>query len=238
VAHDEQRRFFALVSDYLLLKLEHTSILEVGSLDINGSLREFATGCRYVGIDVGPGPGVDVVCAGQDFDPGDERFDVVWSAECMEHNPYWAATIENMVRLLRPGGLFVLSCASPGRAAHGLASQEAWASPLTVAAGWDYYRNLSFRDVHRTGALAGLSPVRHWVIRSHHDLYIVGRKDPTAEDDGWARFVVAADSLVDMENSGTRLSRLWALLRVGRRALATVARRRLGLESIRRAPRH
>jgi len=225
VAHDEQRRFFALVSNFLLLKSEHTSILEVGSLDINGSLREFATGCRYVGIDIAPGHGVDVVCAGQVFDPGDERFDVVWSAECMEHNPYWAATIENMVRLLRPGGLFVLSCASPGRPAHGLTSREAWASPLTVAAGWDYYRNLSFRDVRRAGALAELSPVRHWLIRSHHDLYIVGRRGSTDEDSGWERFVVAADSLVSTENRCARLARSLVLLHAGRRVLATVARR-------------
>ena len=35
----------------------------------------------------------------------DTRFDVVWSAECMEHNPHWAATITNMVRLLRPGSI-------------------------------------------------------------------------------------------------------------------------------------
>jgi SAM-dependent methyltransferase len=225
MAHDEQRRFFALVSEFLVVRSAQTSILEVGSLDINGSLREFAPGCRYVGIDMAPGPGVDLVCEGQDFDPGEDRFDVVWSAECMEHNPYWEATVKNMVRLLRPGGLFVLSCAAPGRAPHGLASQEAWASPLTVAAGWDYYRNLSFRDVYRSGALAGLSPVGHWTIRSHHDLYIVGRRDSTDDGGDWERFVAAADALVRTEDRGGWRAKSRATLRSARRVLGRVARR-------------
>ena len=43
-------------------------------------------------------------------------FDVVISCECFEHNPYWRETFLNMTRVLRPGGLFVLTCATTGRA--------------------------------------------------------------------------------------------------------------------------
>ena len=38
-----------------------TRVLEVGSLDINGSVRPIFTDCEYVGLDLGPGPGVDVI---------------------------------------------------------------------------------------------------------------------------------------------------------------------------------
>ncbi|SRR5260221_10989031 len=77
-------------------------VLEIGSLDINGSIRRIFEGAgSYTGLDVGPGPGVDVVCQGQDYDAPSDGFDTVISCEVMEHNPYWVATLANMIRLCR-----------------------------------------------------------------------------------------------------------------------------------------
>jgi len=45
--------------------------------------------CDYIGLDVAPGNGVDIVCEGQNYDAPDESFDVVISCEVMEHNPFW-----------------------------------------------------------------------------------------------------------------------------------------------------
>lgn len=59
-------------------------MLEVGSMDINGTIREFF---RDTGLDVTPGPRVDVVCGGQEYAAPDRSFDVVLSCEAMEHNP-------------------------------------------------------------------------------------------------------------------------------------------------------
>lgn len=122
-------------------------VLEVGSLNINGSVRGFFFNpLEYVGCDVGPGPGVDIVCPGEDLTFPDGYFDTVISTEMMEHNPNWIKTFENMYRMLRPGGLMVMTCAGPGRPEHGTTRSDIGSSPLTVAKGWDYYRNLSEED--------------------------------------------------------------------------------------------
>lgn len=167
---------------------EAVRVLEVGSLDVNGSVRELFESCDYTGIDVGPGPGVDVVVSGQDYDAPDGSFDVVISAECMEHNPAWVATIENMIRLLRPDGLFVLTCAAPGRREHGTARSEPSSSPLTVQLGQDYYRNLSPSDIVRAGALSGLGLVASWMNWRVRDTYLVGFK-ASSPPTGWSHFI-------------------------------------------------
>ncbi len=73
-----------------------SKVLEVGSLDINGSIRQFFVGCDYVGVDLGEGRGVDVVARGEELDYPDDSFDVVASCECFEHNPEWVKTFNNI----------------------------------------------------------------------------------------------------------------------------------------------
>jgi len=70
----------------------------------------------YVGVDISPGPSVDVV---EDatrlldrFEP--ESFDVVLSTEMVEHVRDWRAVFTNMKRLCVPGGVVVITTRSPG----------------------------------------------------------------------------------------------------------------------------
>jgi SAM-dependent methyltransferase len=74
-------------------------------------------------------------------------FDVAISCECFEHDPHHIKTIENMIRLVKPGGLVVFSCATTGRKEHGTTRSEPQSSPLTVGLGWDYYKNLEEKDI-------------------------------------------------------------------------------------------
>ena len=94
-------------------------VLKTGSLDMNGSVRTFFEKCEDIGLDIRQGPGVDRVCSGREADYPANYFDVVVSAECLEHNPYWSETLANMLRMLRPGGLFLVTCATTGRQEHG-----------------------------------------------------------------------------------------------------------------------
>ena len=153
MSHYTQKQFIAWIRDAMPERFQGQKVLEVGSLDINGSARSFFSGCDYIGIDVGVGPGVDVVCGGQDYDAPDASFDVVCSFEAMEHNPYWKETFANMIRLLKPGGLLLMSCATAGRPEHGTARSKPGDSPLTIGIGWDYYRNLRRRDFEQAFAL-------------------------------------------------------------------------------------
>ena len=94
-------------------------VLEVGSLDVNGSVRPgiMANGpAEYVGIDIRSGPGVDVICdaAGIDQRFGPNAFDVVISTELLEHAREWQKIIHNFKHVLRPGGVLVVTTRSYG----------------------------------------------------------------------------------------------------------------------------
>lgn len=175
MSHYTQRQFVGWVSELFPQFFEKSRVLEVGSLDINGSVRRFFSDCQYTGLDVGKGPGVDVVCGGQDYDAPSGSFDVVCSFEAMEHNPYWKETFANMARLVRPGGLAVMSCATLGRPEHGTTRSNPSDSPLTNEIGWDYYRNLSSRDFEQSFDIADLFSQSFFAHYYHgSDLFFVG----------------------------------------------------------------
>lgn len=90
--------------------LSRRSVLEVGSLDVNGSARQFFTG-RYIGTDMREGPGVDVVVNAHDLtrtlEPG--SFDVVVCTEMLEHDDAPWRSLEEMREMVRPGGTLLLT---------------------------------------------------------------------------------------------------------------------------------
>jgi len=151
-------------------------VLEIGSLDINGSVRSFFEQCDYTGLDIGPGPGVDVVCEGQKYDAPSASYDLVICCEVMEHNPFWPETFRNMMRLLRPGGIMVMSCATKGRLEHGTTRTDIGSSPHTVDQGWDYYRNLVAKDVTHEVDLSELCSWGFATNLQSWDLYMLGVK--------------------------------------------------------------
>lgn len=178
MAHPAQNEFIGRIRDIFPGHFRSSRVLEIGSLDINGTIRGLFTDCDYTGIDVGPGPGVDIVCEGQSYDAPAESFDVVISCETMEHNPYWAETFANMVRLASPAGLILMTCATVGRKEHGTTRTTPADSPLTVAKGWDYYRNLTARDFEQAGVLAPLAFTFFATSYDDYDLYFAGSKTP------------------------------------------------------------
>lgn len=175
MAHFEQQQFVAFIAERFPTFFRGTRVLEVGSLDLNGSVRSNFSGCDYLGIDVAAGPGVDLVCQGQDYDAPDGSFDVVTSCEAMEHNPYWRETFANMLRLCRPGGLILMTCATTGRGEHGTTRKHPGHSPLTVEIGWDHYRNLTAADFRAAVDLPALVSVGAFYTHiGANDLYFAG----------------------------------------------------------------
>ena len=96
--------------------------LEVGSLDVNGSVRDVLAGAAgaYHGVDIRPGPGVDEVLdvarLGERFAPG--AFDLVATTEMLEHCRDWQDALFQMLQVLRPGGLLILTTRAPGFPLH------------------------------------------------------------------------------------------------------------------------
>lgn len=153
-------------------------VLDVGSLDINGSNRTlFEHPVNYVGLDVGRGPNVDMVCPVHEYESPAGAFDVIVSTECFEHDQYYEKSLQRIVRLLKYQGLFFFSCATTGRAEHGTRRSNPGDSPLTTAIqGWsDYYKNLTEDDVRRAISVENcFSAFAFEVNAAHADLYFWG----------------------------------------------------------------
>lgn len=99
-------------------KYKKLDILDIGSLNVSGSLRQVAPkGCNYTGVDYQSGDGVDVVI--QATDDGrlpfkDSSFDLIVSSSTFEHAPYFWQDILEMSRVLRPGGFIYINAPSNG----------------------------------------------------------------------------------------------------------------------------
>ncbi len=170
MSHPAQIEFVAALQkkfpDFFIRK----NVLEVGSLNINGSIRQFFQQCNYVGVDLGAGRDVDVIAKGEDLSYADGSFDVVASCECFEHNPEWAKTFGNMVRM--SCGLVFFSCATTGRAEHGTRRSNPHDAPFCG----DYYRNLTEDDVRQKVDLSAFKVYEFISNDKAQDLYFWGLK--------------------------------------------------------------
>lgn len=184
MAHKEQLAFVSAVHKHLGPMFRDDGILEIGSYDVNGSVRSIllsgasvADAGRYTGADLTPGPGVDLVKSGHEIDMPSSSLGLAISAECFEHNPYWLETFVNMIRMTRPGGVVAFTCASVGRLEHGTDRSAASASPGTTALGMNYYLNLSERDFRaRIDHDQHFLMHRYFYIEASNDLYFLGIK--------------------------------------------------------------
>ena len=177
MSHPEQRGFFEAVAAANRSLIAGARILEIGSYDVNGSLRSvFGLADEYTGVDLKEGPGVDLVSFGHEIDSADGSYDITISAECFEHDPHWQDTFINMARMTRPGGLVAFSCASQGRPEHGTTRTDKSDSPGTQSRGLDYYRNLTAADFEELQLSSMFSRWQFWYLPTHFDLYFVGAK--------------------------------------------------------------
>ena len=94
------------------------SVCEIGSRNVNGSVRYLFHGCQYVGVDIREGPGVDIVADGSRWDGDGQLFDAVVCCEMLEHAEWQAEMCCNIMDLLRPGGVAIITVAGPGREPH------------------------------------------------------------------------------------------------------------------------
>ncbi|MBA4108228.1 MAG: methyltransferase type 11 [Leptothrix sp. (in: Bacteria)] len=91
-------------------------IVEIGSQDVNGSIRSVApAGNDYIGIDFVEGPGVDLVLKNPYKLPlEDNSVDCFVSSSVFEHSEmFWLLFIE-IIRVLKPNGLFYMNVPSNG----------------------------------------------------------------------------------------------------------------------------
>jgi SAM-dependent methyltransferase len=176
MAHPEQAVFCTFVRDRFPEKFKGVSVLDIGSLDINGNNRYLFTDYTYTGIDVGPGKNVDIVSKGHEF-KSEHQFDVVISTECFEHDQHWRLTLQNAVSLTKPGGLFMFTCATTGRHEHGTSRTTPQDAPLSHGIFNDYYHNLTSDEIEDAIDIPGEFSEWHFGTNDNtKDLYFYGIK--------------------------------------------------------------
>lgn len=116
----------ASVHEFFKTKTKETmfkgkKVLEVGSQDVNGSVRGFVTGFKpkeYLGTDLMAGSGVDRVLSAEKLakELGAGSFDVVISTEMLEHAENWRSCVNNMKDVT--SGLLIITTRSPGFPKH------------------------------------------------------------------------------------------------------------------------
>lgn len=84
--------------------------LEVGSRDVNGQITDLLTGMAYTGVDMEPGGCVTKVVNGHDLKKyfKKKQFDLVLCFDMLEHDDKFWLTVENMKKVLAPGGYLLI----------------------------------------------------------------------------------------------------------------------------------
>jgi len=187
MAHPEQQKFFEQLK---VLFPDHFSgiinVLEIGSQDINGTVRDFfQKGANYLGLDLGMAKGVDWTIPGELVELPDQWASICISTECFEHAASWEQILMNMIRITRTNGLLILSIAGHGRATHGTVDSEVGSSPFTTS----YYKNLGTDDFIQKIKLGHYFKRHSFQVDSEAgDTYFWGVRSASPVDtsnDGW-----------------------------------------------------
>lgn len=178
--HIQARNFTVFVKNILGPYFVNSRVLDVGSGDINGNNRFLFENCEYHGNDVIPANNVTIVSKTKDLPFEDESFDTIVSTECFEHDPEYAESWKKIYRMLRPGGLFVFTCASTGRHEHGTrrtSPNDSYGTIGQLEDMVDYYKNLTELDLDKVLNLNDSFTVWDTYYNGgSRDLYFVGIK--------------------------------------------------------------
>lgn len=184
MAHKEQMDFCNTVKRKFPEYFKEKTVLDIGSLDINGSNKEFFDDCEYTGLDLAEGKNVDVISFAHEYHP-EEPFDVVVSTEVFEHDYYFPQTLSHCIELTKSGGLFFFSAAGPERAEHGTKRTTPNDSPFTsfIEGQENYYKNITLEWVHELVDLD--ATFSEWDMaygRKDNDIYFWGIKKEVADE--------------------------------------------------------
>ena len=191
MSHPKQLQFLNEVSNLLFKEKIPSSlnILEIGSYEVNGSIRDFFKGTKYLGIDLVKGPGVDLVMSGENIKELNKKFDLIISSECFEHAIGWKNIFEAMINNTKDDGYIIMTCASKGRTEHGTSrsdfydtvvhKHEVKSSPGTND---EYYKNLTKKDFFKNFDISKIFEDYFFYYNIHSfDLYFAGKKKNTSK---------------------------------------------------------
>lgn len=177
--HKEAIDFLQFIKNNFPTFFENKKVLDVGAGDINGNNRSLFIDCEYEGNDLIKAPNVTIVSKTSALEFDDQTFDTIISSECFEHDPEYKESLQNIIRMLKPGGLFAFTCASTGRPEHGTMRTSINHSYATIGNinGWkDHYKNLTFDDIKDSIDLSVFKQHACYYSDRNNDLYFWGIK--------------------------------------------------------------
>lgn len=179
--HIQAKKFTEFVKEILPNYFKNTTILDVGSGDINGNNKFlFDESCFYNGNDVIDAPNVTIVSKTSKLCFNDETFDIIVSTECFEHDPEYDLSFNKILQMLKHGGLFFFTCASTGRAEHGTRKttpQDSYGTRGQIEYMQDYYKNLTELDVNEViNIKTNFFTFKFYYNEISKDLYFYGIK--------------------------------------------------------------
>lgn len=108
--HESVMEWTGHIVDMFQLDDPLIDVLEIGSLNVNGSVRDhFKNVETYIGIDMEAGPGVDIIASSHNIPIADEDIDLIMCCEMLEHDSDPTATFREIGRVLRPAGAVILT---------------------------------------------------------------------------------------------------------------------------------
>jgi hypothetical protein len=144
-------------------------VVEFGSRNVNGSIKPHVEWRKwYVGVDIKPGPDVDVVQDAAEY-VADEAAGLVICMETLEHAPNWREIVANAAKILASSGQFLMTCAAPGRPPHSAVD----GGPLRPG---EYYENVTMDEFQKVASEAGLQTIEISFRPELGDLYYLGEK--------------------------------------------------------------
>jgi SAM-dependent methyltransferase len=180
--HPEARDFTVYVKTLFPHMFVNKIVHDVGSGDINGNNRFLFYDCEYSGNDVFAAKNVTIVSPTSKLEIADNTFDTIISTECFEHDPEYILSFKKIVAMLKPGGLFLFTCASTGRGEHGTrrtTPENSYGAIGNVEIWSDYYGNLTFEDLDKAVDVnASFSQYASYYNEITKDLYFWGIKKP------------------------------------------------------------
>ena len=89
-------------------------ILDIGSYNLNGTLKPIFQNADYTGLDMEEGPNVDIVSSSHDIPFEDNTFDIVLSSSCFEHDDMFWLSFTEMCRVVKLGGYLYVQAPQNG----------------------------------------------------------------------------------------------------------------------------
>jgi len=152
-------------------------VLEFGSQDVNGEIRSlFPAAQSYLGIDICPGPGVDLVQDAAEWLP-DKAYACIITTETFEHTPRWREMLKLAASALAPDGIMIVTCASGTRRPHSATM------PNKRPANGEHYANIQQSEFRQAAVAVGLL-AEVTVDIERGDLYATLRHAPPTAANG------------------------------------------------------